>query len=110
MPAAASSIASHWDNFASGLERHVWAIVILFLCVVALLLLVWLAAFVVAKIRGKASNKDALRSVFAVAFVGLMNDFRHFLALILVLFFVAIGSWLVFTRPTLDDATKSFVS
>lgn len=102
-------------DFLDYLNAHRGGILILLLCLIFLAFLAQWFAWIFSLGRFKStpnrSPGNSLRFVFSEAAVKLINDFRHLLALVMVLIFAfALGYAMIEARANLDDMKEALQS
>ncbi|MDZ7290742.1 MAG: hypothetical protein ONB44_18570 [candidate division KSB1 bacterium] len=108
------------DNFLTFLKTHSGGLLVLFLCLAAIVFLVqWLAwIFSLGRFRpdrtGGKVGTSSLRFVFADLLVKIINDFRHFLALVMVTIFALALSYVLYraedNMASITDAMQTVVA
>ena len=97
-------------DFFSFLESYRGGVLVFLLCLATLALLVqWTAwIFSLGRFRAAVARKDALRNVLADLLVKIIDDFRHLLALVIVLIFALVLAFaLIRAGSDIDDITDA---
>ena len=97
-------------DFIIFLEQHYSGILILLLlCFAIMIIISWIAnVFSIGKYRSSRGPKSGFIYVFAELMVKIITDFRHFLALVLVLIFaIALGYAFYISNNNIENLSKA---
>ncbi len=103
-----------FDFLVTNKDGIILALFVLFILMIFIQWFCWMAGIGRFKIAYKRDTSSALRYVFAEMLVKIINDFRHLLALILVLIFAASLAYAMIntdaTQGSINDALQSVTS
>lgn len=108
------------DSFFTFLDAHSGGLLVIFLCLAAIVGLIQWLAWIFSKGRfrpdraGAKVGTNSLRFVFADLLVKIINDFRHLLALVMVMIFALALSYVLYradnNMASITDAMQTVVA
>jgi hypothetical protein len=108
------------DSFLTFLDTHSGGLLVMFLCLAAVVGLIQWLAWIFSRGRfrpdriGAKVGASSLRFVFADLLVKIINDFRHFLALVVVAIFALALSYVLYradnNMASITDAMQTVVA